>query len=147
MGYKIYVHINKTNGKIYIGQTKFDNLNRRWNTDGSGYKTNKHFWNSIQKYGWDNFEHIVLFENLSLEEANLIEEELIKKYDSTNPNKGYNLRFGGRNSSFSEEMNNDVYRGTTSASNTKDNLRGSSDYYLKYLSSLSVICLGLVLLV
>lgn len=50
-------------------------------------------------------------------------------------------------SSFSEEMNNDVYRGTTSASNTKDNLRGSNDYYLKYLSSLSVICLGLVLLV
>ena len=117
MGYKIYVHINKTNGKIYIGQTKFDNLNRRWNTDGSGYKTNKHFWNSIQKYGWDNFEHIVLFENLSLEEANLIEEELIKKYDSTNPNKGYNLRFGGRNSSFSEETINkfrEIRKGTQS---------------------------------
>lgn len=115
MDYKIYVHVNKVNGKIYIGQTKFKNLNRRWNTDGSGYKTNKHFWNAIQKYGWNNFEHIILFEDLSLEEANLIEEELIKKYDSTNPNKGYNLRFGGSNSSFSEETINkfrEIRKGT-----------------------------------
>ena len=80
LDYKIYVHVNKVNGKIYIGQTKSENLNRRWNTDGSGYKTNTHFWNAIQKYGWDNFNHVVLIEDLSLEEANLIEEELIKKY-------------------------------------------------------------------
>lgn len=115
MDYKIYVHVNKVNGKIYIGQTKSENLNRRWNTDGSGYKTNTHFWNAIQKYGWDNFNHVVLIEDLSLEEANLIEEELIKKYDSTNPKKGYNLRFGGNNSSFSEETINkfkEIRKGT-----------------------------------
>ena len=115
LDYKIYVHVNKVNGKIYIGQTKSENLNRRWNTDGSGYKTNTHFWNAIQKYGWDNFNHVVLVEDLSLEEANLIEEELIKKYDSTNPKKGYNLRFGGNNSSFSEETINkfkEIRKGT-----------------------------------
>ena len=115
MDYKIYVHVNKVNGKIYIGQTKSENLNRRWNTDGSGYKTNTHFWNAIQKYGWDNFNHVVLIEDLSLEEANLIEEELIKKYNSTNPKKGYNLRFGGNNSSFSEETINkfkEIRKGT-----------------------------------
>lgn len=103
MAYKIYVHINKINQKIYIGQTSQENPIRRWNTDGSGYKGNRHFWNAIQKYGWDNFEHIILIDDLSLEESNLIEEELIRKYDSTNPKIGYNLRFGGSNSSFSEQ--------------------------------------------
>lgn len=103
MDYKIYVHINKINGKIYIGQTSQNNPTRRWNTDGSGYKDNTHFWNSIQKYGWNNFEHIILLDNLSLEMANIIEEELIRKYNSTNPKIGYNLRYGGNNSSFSEQ--------------------------------------------
>ena len=44
-------------------------------------------------------------------------KELIKKYDSTNPNKGYNLRFGGKNSSFSEETINkfrEIRKGTQS---------------------------------
>ena len=68
---------------------------------------------------------------------NITPEGVLLNHDSSNQ----------LDSSFSEEVNNDVYRGTTSDSNTKDNLRGSSDYYLKYLSSLSVICLGLVLLV
>ena len=92
--YKIYVHINKHNNKIYIGQTKSKELNKRW-LNGFGYKNNTHFWNAIQKYGWNGFEHIVLIENLTLSEANIIEEELIKKYETTNPQYGYNLRSGG----------------------------------------------------
>lgn len=35
--YYIYKHINKINGKIYIGQTNQD-PERRWRPDGSGYK-------------------------------------------------------------------------------------------------------------
>ena len=67
---------------------------------------------------------------------NITPEGVLLNHDSTNHS----------DSSSSEEVNNDVYRGTTSASNTKDNLRGSGDYYLKYLSSLTVICLGLMIL-
>lgn len=92
--YKIYVHVNKINNKIYIGQTK-QKLNERFGLNGRGYKGCRKFYNAIKKYGWDNFEHILLFDNLSLELANIIEAELIKKYDSIN--NGYNLTTGGCN--------------------------------------------------
>ena len=90
--YKIYVHVNKINGKIYIGQTK-QNLNERFGYNGHGYKGCRKFYNAILKYGWDNFEHLLLIDNLSLEIANIIESELIRKYDSINT--GYNLTTGG----------------------------------------------------
>lgn len=105
--YKIYAHINKSNGKVYIGQTGHDDPNIRWK-NGYGYKGNKYFWNAIQKYGWDNFEHIILFENLSLEMANIIEEELIKKYNTIDKNIGYNLKPGGKNSKNSKETNEKI---------------------------------------
>ena len=50
----------------------------RYGKDGYQYHQCTHFWRAIQKYGWDNFEHIVLVENLSKEMANIIESELIK---------------------------------------------------------------------
>ena len=105
--YCVYVHTNKINGKKYIGQTR-QKPTKRWGKDGTGYKPKKDntckFWNAIQKYGWDNFEHEVLFENLSLEMANLLEEELIKKYNTTDDDFGYNMRFGGDNRRLSEEI-------------------------------------------
>jgi len=39
---------------------------------------------------------------LSLEEANLEEINAIKKYQSTNPSKGYNIRPGGDHTPHSE---------------------------------------------
>lgn len=90
--YKIYVHITP-NGKLYIGQTK-TNLNYRWGSNGCRYK-GQVFYNAIQKYGWNNIKHILLFEKLSHDEANIIEQELIKKYQTTNSNYGYNIASGG----------------------------------------------------
>ena len=98
--YKIYVHVNKINGKIYIGQTR-QNVKDRWDS-GHGYKNCTLFNRAIEKYGWNNFDHIVLFDNLSLSMANIIEEELIKKYDSDNNNYGYNIKKGGNNHEMSE---------------------------------------------
>lgn len=80
--YKVYVHVNKINGKIYIGQTCNSLSIRAGRKSGIGYKHSTHFYNAIQKYGWENFEHIILIDSLSLEMANIIEEELIKKYNS-----------------------------------------------------------------
>ena len=97
----IYVHKNKYNNKIYIGQTK-TSCEQRWQ-NGNGYKPCVYFWKAIQKYGWDNFEHIILFENLSKEMANIIEQELIEKYQCRNPKYGYNIRIGGSHGGLSDE--------------------------------------------
>lgn len=72
-------------------------MRRRSGTTGNGYINCTHFYNAIQKYEWDNFEHIVLIENLSLEMANIIEDELIKKYNTMNSLYGYNMVSGGKN--------------------------------------------------
>lgn len=94
--FKIYAHINKSNGKIYIGQTCMFNPNYRWR-DGKGYEPDSYFGRAIQKYGWDNFIHLIVIDHLSLDEANLFEEELIKKYKTTDRRYGYNIAFGGEN--------------------------------------------------
>jgi group I intron endonuclease len=89
----VYMHKNKINNKKYIGQTCRD-PKRRWQ-NGKGYKENGHFYNAIQKYGWDNFEHIILKNNLTSDEADFWEKFYIQQYETTNPDKGYNLTFGG----------------------------------------------------
>ncbi|WP_298061692.1 NUMOD3 domain-containing DNA-binding protein [uncultured Rikenella sp.] len=90
--YTVYMHKNKINGKVYIGITK-RNPKYRWN-NGKGYY-NQVFKKAIDIYGWDNFEHIILFTNLSKEEAEQKEIELIKKYNSSNSKYGYNISKGG----------------------------------------------------
>lgn len=101
--YIVYVHINKINNKKYVGIT-CKKPEYRWNY-GKGYKYNKHFWSAIQKYGWDNFEHIILFENLTHDEACAKEKELIEFYKSNDPMYGYNLTTGGdANYQMSEEV-------------------------------------------
>ena len=99
--YTIYIHKNKINGKVYIGQTS-QNPKKRWN-NGKGYKDSHKFYNAILKYGWDNFEHIILYTNLTLEEANQKEQELIEQYKSYEDKFGYNITKGGRNFAHSEE--------------------------------------------
>lgn len=95
--YCVYIHRNKKNGKVYIGQTIYgDKPNKRW-LNGRGYQINSHFYNAIQKYGWDKFEHFILMSNLTVEEANYYEQEFIKLYDACNPDKGYNITTGGCN--------------------------------------------------
>lgn len=81
------------NGKIYIGITSQNPL-YRWNS-GNGYSRNKYFFNAIQKYGWENIKHEILFENLKQEEAEHKEIELIAKYKSNQKEYGYNISTGG----------------------------------------------------
>lgn len=95
--YKVYAHINKINNKIYIGQTSQKNLNNRFGIDGNQYRKCPVFWNAITKYGFENFQHILLFDNLSKDMADIIEKELIKKYNTIDRRFGYNLNNGGQN--------------------------------------------------
>lgn len=66
----------------------------RW-SNGKGYKESCRFYNAIQKYGWDNFKHEILFENLTKEEAEQKEIELIGFYKSNQREYGYNIQNGG----------------------------------------------------
>lgn len=92
MGYYVYKHTSPS-GKIYIGITQ-QRPEKRWG-GGTGYDYNDHFIRAIRKYGWANFKHEILFENLTREEAISKEIELIAQYDSTNRDKGYNVSLGG----------------------------------------------------
>ena len=97
----IYKYTSPSGG-VYIGQTSKD-INQRAQKDGKGYLTmNKEtgeflqpaIANAIIKYGWDNFEKEILFDNLSSEEADQKEKELIEFYKSGG--KCYNIASGGK---------------------------------------------------
>ena len=90
--YTVYKH-TCPNGKVYIGITG-RSPKIRWDY-GRNYKNNKHFTNAIQKYGWDNIKHDVLFENLTKQQAEQKEIELISEYKATNSKYGYNIQNGG----------------------------------------------------
>lgn len=107
--YCVYAHINNENQKIYIGITS-QKPEKRW-INGKGYFKNTYFTNAIQKYGWDNFEHIILIEDLSQEQSELIEIDLIAKYKTTNRKYGYNICKGGEGASghiVSEEQKKNI---------------------------------------
>lgn len=92
--YCVYMHINKINNKKYVGIT-CQKPEHRWKNDGSGYSKQSLFFNAIKKYGWDNFEHVIIAKGLTEDEAKWLEIELIRVNDSTNQSKGYNVTEGG----------------------------------------------------
>ena len=61
--YCVYMHVNKTNGKKYVGITL--DLKRRWKGQGSEYKKSPYFYRAIQKYTWNGFDHLLLLNGLT----------------------------------------------------------------------------------
>ena len=88
----VYMHRIPSN-KAYIGVTS-KKPTLRW-SNGNGYKQHPYFWNAIQKYDWDNFEHIIFASNLAKGEALHMERMLIALFDTTNERYGYNCQVGG----------------------------------------------------
>ena len=92
--YCVYMHTSPS-GKSYIGMTCKRPPEARW-SNGNGYKSgHPYFWKAICKYGWDNFEHQILFDGLTREQACEKEKESIAMYNTTNPDMGYNMTAGG----------------------------------------------------
>ena len=98
--YVVYMHVNRANGKRYVGISA--NPLARW-ANGRGYFRNKHFSDAIEKYGWNNFDHLILYAELSKEDACEIEQHLIRKYKTQDKRFGYNLTSGGEMFKHSEE--------------------------------------------
>ena len=102
MKYIIYMHKLKKDNRLYIGIT-CQEPKKRWQ-NGLGYKHSSYFRNAIKKYGWNNFEHIILYNNLTREEAQSKEIELIKKYKSNIKGYGFNINEGGFAPTITEEQ-------------------------------------------
>lgn len=100
MGY-IYKITNNITNKCYIGETKQNNIEVRWNQhkntikNGIGCPALKY---AVKKYGIENFKFEILLICFD-EDRYKYEIEYIKKYNSQVPN-GYNILGGGPGGGF-----------------------------------------------
>ena len=90
--YSIYAHV-VPNGKRYIGKTSTVAA-QRW-ANGNGYKYNDAFFADIQKYGWENIQHIILEIVSGDEKAAETEKKYIQQFKTFDPEFGYNKTTGG----------------------------------------------------
>lgn len=102
----VYKIVNKLNNKVYVGQSI--NIKSRFQSHKDTLKTkyNHPLYNSIRKYGLDNFEFIILEEInnvLLLDEREQYWIEYYKSYDS---NYGYNLMRLAQRAFHSDETKN-----------------------------------------
>ena len=112
--YCVYIHTNKINNKKYVGQTCIG-VKNRWGKDGRNYLRKRNgiydqpiFAHAILKYGWDNFQHEVVKDCLTKEDADALEILLIESLNTTDSKYGYNSRGGGSHGSLSEETKRKV---------------------------------------
>lgn len=115
--YVVYCHINRLNGKRYVGwavvnegQSSHDAMMRRWKDhcwhvrQGSTYV----FHNSIRKHGEDAWRHDVLEVHSDLKPAKDAEVRLIAELQTfffEHPETGYNMTRGGDGCQMSGTLN------------------------------------------
>ncbi len=134
--YTVYAHINKINGKTYIGTTKRD-VRDRWRK-GKRYEPNKEFYNDIIKYGWDEgFYHEIIAGNLTEKEGYNFEKLLIEKLDTIN--NGYNQVEGGKNAKPTDEVRLKLSK--TKRKNSKS-IKKDKNHNVYRRNSKRVICDG-----
>ena len=108
----IYKITNKINNKVYVGQAV--NLQRRILIHLYDYKYNKknsYFYNSITKYGIENFDVEILIEGkFSKLELNEMEIRFIELFNSTNKLFGYNMTKGGNGGCISRKQSDETKR-------------------------------------
>ena len=90
--YIVYVHITP-DGMHYYGIS--NNPKCRWDSNGIHYRDTS-LYPYIEKFGWDNIQHKVLYENLSYDDALKIEDSLIvsgwEKGNCINKRRSGNIR-------------------------------------------------------
>ena len=116
--FSVYMHVF-SNDKVYIGITSQNPPETRW-VSGNGYKRQTRMWRAIQKYGWENVDHIIVARKVNIETATNMEKDLIALYRSTEKEHGYNSTPGGW--SMSEEGRkrlSALHKGTRLSEETK----------------------------
>lgn len=100
----IYIIKNFANGKLYVGQTILE-VRKRFNTHmQEAFDKKKKEYDfclsrGIRKYGRDAFDVAILADNVPKDQLDLIEAHYIDLYDTTNPDIGYNMSKGFRDTS------------------------------------------------
>lgn len=128
--YSICAHINKLNGKVYIGQSS--SPENRWKGKGISYRGCHYFYNAIVKYGWDNFHHVVLSSNLTKDEVNRIESVLISYY--VNLGISYNIApvgfgiIGSRSEEHKRKISKSL-KGVPKSEIAKQNMRNNATHH------------------
>jgi hypothetical protein len=114
--YLVYKHTSPS-GKSYIGITK--NYKARCRQHREARSGCLIFKAAIQLYGWDNFTHDILIDNLTLDEANTLEQFYIKENNTLSPG-GYNLTAGGGGCTPSEETRTKMSMAGTGRERTEE---------------------------
>lgn len=76
---------------MYVGITGID-PRKRWS---KGYRNSQRMENAIKKYGWENFDHVVVIDHLSKADAEELEQILIADLKTQDDRYGYNITAGG----------------------------------------------------
>ncbi len=105
------MHKLKIDNRRYIGITS-QKPSDRWN-NGKGYKRNSYFWRAIRKYSWSNFEHVILFTDLSKKQACDKEKALIKLFNTQDQRFGFNISEGGELPKVTKETREKISRTAT----------------------------------
>lgn len=102
----VYIHISPSN-KAYVGITHHQNPQLRWGKGGCYYSKRTVFYSAIKKYGWNNFDHIILSYNCSEKAAKILEKILIAYYKSID--MSYNMTIGGDGYNLGKESSTKKY--------------------------------------
>ena len=98
--YKIYKYTNLITGMSYIGQT-CRKLKTRAGRNMEGYSGCEKFWEAIEAYGTDCWQSEILWDGLTLDEANTYEQVEIQDNETLYP-YGYNMSLGGLNTTHTQ---------------------------------------------
>jgi len=127
--YSVYKHTSP-DGRVYIGITS-QKPTARWQ-GGNGYKNNSYFTRAIKKYGWDNFKHEILAENLTENDAKAMEIGLISFYKANERKYGFNISTGGESkkgttiSEWQKKRISEASKGRTVSKETREKLSKAS---------------------
>jgi len=96
MGYHIYYIENQINKKVYVGYTS-KKLDERFqkHIKNAELKINRRLYDSMNHHGYDNFKICELETCKEKSTAEELESWYIYLFDSKNPDKGYNMTWGG----------------------------------------------------